>query len=209
MISSSGVNCDEPIPQTKRGRPQRFCKDKCRQAHRKIATPPENGLRYRTGRVKLKAALQASEFLRECEPENLSQKTDLRFERVKFAAVWVREKPGGDVEHCHLLFNLPTEYRIGARHLQLEAAIYRLVKRHGGDYTDERVVRLEIHHKLPYPDGKYFLKGGGRKVFWRLFRLKKDHRRIQGIIHGKRCGTTENIGHAECARWRQSKEGVA
>jgi hypothetical protein len=27
-------------------------------------------------------------------------------------------------------------------------------------------------------------------------RLRKEHRRLQGIIHGKRSGTTENIGSA-------------
>ena len=30
-------HCNEPVPETKRGRPQRFCSDRCRQAHRKIA----------------------------------------------------------------------------------------------------------------------------------------------------------------------------
>jgi hypothetical protein len=44
-------------------------------------------------------------------------------------------------------------------------------------------------------DGKYLIKGGGPKV-WKRFRLRKEHRRLQGIIHGKRCGTTQNIGSA-------------
>ena len=43
---------------------------------------PEMDLRYRTGRVKPKAASQGSDFLEEFEPENLSQKTKLHFERV-------------------------------------------------------------------------------------------------------------------------------
>jgi hypothetical protein len=43
------------------------------------------------------------------------------------------------------------------------------------------------------PDGKYLIKGGGLKV-WKLFNLRNEHRRLQGIIHGKRCGTTQNIG---------------
>ena len=29
-------HCNEPVPETKRGRPQRFCSDAHRQAHRKI-----------------------------------------------------------------------------------------------------------------------------------------------------------------------------
>ena len=74
--------CNEPVPETKRGRPQRFCSDRCRQAHRKIAHTLENGLRYRTGPVKPKAASQGTELFGEFKPKNLSQKTNLRFERV-------------------------------------------------------------------------------------------------------------------------------
>jgi len=113
-------------------------------------------------------------------------------------AVWARERMSGgqaEVVHCHLLFYQPIEYRSGTKLLQLEAAIYRLVKRHGRDYWAEQVAKLVIHDKPPYPDGKYLIKGGGPKV-WKKFRLRKEHRRLQGIIHGKRCGTTENIGKA-------------
>ena len=52
------------------------------------------------------------------------------------------------------------------------------------------VIKLVIHDS---PDGKYLIKGGGPKV-WKRFNLRKEHRRLQGIIHGKRCGTTQNIG---------------
>jgi hypothetical protein len=128
--------------------------------------------------------------------------------------VWVRERMSSgqaEVVHCHLLFHLPVAYRSGARLLQLEAAIYRLIKRHGRDYWADQVIKLVIHDKPPYPDGKYLIKGGGPKV-WRLFRLRKEHRRLQGIIHGKRCGTTENIGPAARLRWSipsQTKRGLA
>jgi hypothetical protein len=111
--------------------------------------------------------------------------------------VWSRERMSGgqaEVVHCHLLFYLPVEYRSGAR-LQLEAAIYRLIKRHGRDYWAEQVVKLVIHDTPPYPDGKYLIKGGGPQV-WKHFRLRKEHRRSQGIIQGKRCGTSQNIGRA-------------
>jgi hypothetical protein len=47
----------------------------------------------------------------------------------------------------------------------------------------------------PNPDGKYLIKGGGPKV-WKLFRLRKEHCRSQGIIHGKRCGVTQNLSPA-------------
>src|SRR5262245_27457950 len=46
--------------------------------------------------------------------------------------VWCREcKAHTDIVHCHLLFHLPVEYRSGARFLQTEAALFRLVGRHG------------------------------------------------------------------------------
>ncbi len=76
-------HCNEPLPETKRGRTRRFCEgDRCRQAHRKMALRPGNDLRYRPGRVKPKAAQQGSDFFEEFEPENLSQKTKLHFKRV-------------------------------------------------------------------------------------------------------------------------------
>ena len=100
---------------------------------------------------------------------------------------------GGQAEvvHCHLLFHLPVEF-CTKRRSQVEAAIYRLIKRHGRGYWAEQVVDLLI---WPNPDGKYLIKGGGPKV-WKRFNLRKEHRRLQGIIHGKRCGTTVNLGRA-------------
>jgi hypothetical protein len=122
----------------------------------------------------------------------------LRRRGIVFAAAWARERQAGgqsDVEHCHLLFHLSVEYRKGARLLQVEAAISRLVRRYGGGVLHKRAIDLRLHDRPPYPDGKYLIKGGGPKV-WKRFRLRKEHRRLQGIIHGKRCGTTENIGPA-------------
>ena len=112
---------------------------------------------------------------------------------IAFAAAWARERQAGgqsDVEHCHLLFHLPVEYLTGARLRRVEAAISRLVQLHARGMTHERAIDLRIHSN---PDGKYLIKGGGPKV-WKLFRLRNEHRRLQGLIHGKRCGTTENIG---------------
>ena len=74
--------CNEPLPENQPGRPQRFCKDSHRQAHRKINATAENGLRYRTGRLKPKAASQAADFLEKSKPEIPSEKTKLHFERV-------------------------------------------------------------------------------------------------------------------------------
>jgi hypothetical protein len=39
--------------------------------------------------------------------------------------------------------------------LGVEAAIYRLIKRHGRDYWADEVIKLVIHDTPPYPDGKY------------------------------------------------------
>jgi hypothetical protein len=76
-------HCNEPLPETERGRPRRFCPgDRCRQAYRKIAPTPQYGLRYRKGRLKTKMASQDYELAGEFTPENLSQKTNLHFERV-------------------------------------------------------------------------------------------------------------------------------
>jgi hypothetical protein len=76
-------HCKEALSETARGRPQIFCSDRCRQAHRKIAPTREKGLRYRTGRVKPKTVSEPFEVTDEFEPENLSLKTSpLRCERV-------------------------------------------------------------------------------------------------------------------------------
>jgi hypothetical protein len=42
-------------------------------------------------------------------------------------------------------------------------------------------------------DSLYLLKGGGRKV-WKLFpRIRKEWRKPQGVIFGKRCGCTRHV----------------
>ena len=111
--------------------------------------------------------------------------------------VWCREcRAHTDIVHCPLLFHLPVEYRMGASFLQTEAALFRLVGRHGGGILGEFAVKLTIHSD---PDGLYLLKGGNREV-WDHFHIRKEWRTSQGIVHGKRCGTTENVGPAERGR---------
>jgi hypothetical protein len=75
-------HCKEPLSETTRGRPQKYCSDRCRQAHRKIGVRTGNGPRYRPGPLKPKAALQGADLTSEFEPKKLSQKTKLYFERV-------------------------------------------------------------------------------------------------------------------------------
>jgi hypothetical protein len=77
------IHCKKPIPENGRGRPQNFCSDGCRQAYRKIALAAENGLRYRTGRLKPKSASETIEDAAEFKPENPTPKIlSLYCERV-------------------------------------------------------------------------------------------------------------------------------
>jgi hypothetical protein len=127
--------------------------------------------------------------------------------------IWARERMSrgqAEVVHCHLLFHLPVPYRSGKGRREVEEAIYRLMARHGrhagekrGDgYWADNVIKLVIHDN---PDGKYLVKGGGPEV-WRLFGVRKDHQRSQGLIHGKRCGTTENIGPSARSRRKTAQD---
>ena len=94
------------------------------------------------------------------------------------------------------------KYHSGKRLAQINGAILRLVRLHGGDIFHEKATDLRFHAD---PDGKYLIKGVGPKV-WKRYRLRKEHRCLQGIIHGKRCGTTENIGPAARKRWKERQE---
>jgi hypothetical protein len=127
--------------------------------------------------------------------------------------IWARERMSGgqaEVVHCHLLFHLPVKYLSGKGLREVEEAIYRLIKRHGrrdgdkrGDgYWADEVIKVVIHNN---PDGKYLIKGGGPDV-WERFRVRKEDRRSQGIIHGKRCGVTENLGSAARARLKHNDQ---
>ena len=140
----------------------------------------------------------------------------LRRRGVPFAAVWAREKLSGgqaEVEHAHLLFHLPDVWLKGAKLvsvnggvqggaelLQLEAALSRIVKGCAGR-LDHYAVKLKIptdggnpgHYNGRSYDGLYLLKGGGKQA-WKLFpRIKREWRKPQGVIFGKRCGCTQNL----------------
>ena len=60
----------------------------------------------------------------------------------------------------------------------------------------------------PDPDGLYLIKGGNREV-WDRFKIRKDWRQSQGVIHGKRCGTTQNIGRAARHRFLTVNSGAS
>jgi hypothetical protein len=154
----------------------------------------------------------------------------LRRKGVPFAAVWSREKLSGgqaEVEHAHLLFHLPVAWLKGAKLvsvtggveggvelLQLEAALSRIVKRCAGrleDYAMKLKIPTDGGNPGPFNgrsyDGLYFLKGGGKQA-WKLFpRIKREWRKPQGVIFGKRCGCTQNLGPT--ARRRAGYDGEA
>jgi hypothetical protein len=75
-------HCEVQLPQPQRGRPKRYCSDKCRKAAQRDISGliPENGLRYRRGRL---AGSQPIEISHEICPENrLPPKRNLIVERV-------------------------------------------------------------------------------------------------------------------------------
>jgi hypothetical protein len=141
----------------------------------------------------------------------------LRRRGVTFAAVWAREKLSGgqsEVEHAHLLFHLPDTWLKGAKLvsvsggveggaelLRLETALSRIVSGCAGrleHYAVKLKVPTDGGNPGPYNgrsyDGLYLLKGGGKQA-WKLFpRIIKAWRKPQGVIFGKRCGCTQNLG---------------
>jgi hypothetical protein len=141
---------------------------------------------------------------------------DKRFRRkfgVPLIGIWVRERhrnrrtrQQSEVGHSHLLVHLPSRLRETAR--QDVTALVTLVAK---QVLDDRTIELTFPTN---PDGKYLLKGGTLAV-WEEFRLphKWRSRLGEGLIEGKRCGVTQNIGPAargrRFLRQHQRKESVA
>ena len=122
----------------------------------------------RVERAKPNGQLRASKFISLGQATKIMEavRLDKWMHRrgIVFAGAWVRERQAGgqsDVVHCHLLFHLPLMFRAGKKLRQVEAAITRLVKRHGRDITDERVIKLVIHDN---PDGKYLIDRSGALI---------------------------------------------
>ena len=116
-------------------------------------------------------------------------------------AIWVRERLSGgsaEVVHCHMLFHLPHPFTRGRRRNEVERELEQLIDRHGdGNYADYTL-------KLTFPanpNGLYLIKGGGPDV-WSKFGVPSCWRKPQGLIHGKRCGSTQNIGPSARRRSR-------
>jgi hypothetical protein len=66
-----------------------------------ITGTAKDGLRYRTGQPKRKTASQDPELLGEFKPENLSQKTNLRFQRVNEITFKLTDGDGTSVPASH------------------------------------------------------------------------------------------------------------
>jgi hypothetical protein len=132
---------------------------------------------------------------------------DKRFRRkfgIELTGVWVRERhrnkrtrQQSEVVHSHLLLHLPPRHRREA-----SKDIEDLVALVGKEILDDRTIELTFPAN---PDGKYLLKGGTRSV-WEQFSLPKNWRSKlgEGLIEGKRCGLTQNIGPA--ARERRDRQ---
>lgn len=110
-----------------------------------------------------------------------------------------------EVVHSHLLLHLPAPHRQTTR--QDVEQLVTLVAR---QILDDRTIELTFPSN---PDGKYLLKGG-TPVVWNAFNLPDKWRSKlgEGLIEGKRCGLTQNIGAAARERrglTRQMSEVVA
>jgi hypothetical protein len=138
---------------------------------------------------------------------------DKRFRRkfgVPLIGIWVRERHRNkhtrrpsEVTHSHLLLHLPSQHRKAVRQ-DVEELVALVAKQ----ILDDRTIELTFPAN---PDGKYLLKGGTPAV-WEKFRLphKWRSRLGEGLIEGKRCGITQNIGPAARQRrvHRQHKKEI-
>jgi hypothetical protein len=99
------------------------------------------------------------------------------------------------------LLHLPTRHREAAR-----KDVDQLVALVAGRNLDDRTIELTFPHN---PDGKYFLKGG-TPVVWGAFVLPHQWRSKlgEGVIDGKRCGVTQNIGPAARERRLPSRTEI-
>jgi len=117
---------------------------------------------------------------------------------IPFTTTWAREERELHFgQHVHMVFHLPPEWHKGERFAEIKRVIERLVDRHGGALWSDKTVDLKLHTN---GDVRYLLKGGTPEV-WSKYRVKRKWHQPQGIIFGKRCGTTQNIGPQARERW--------
>jgi outer membrane receptor protein involved in Fe transport len=101
--------------------------------------------------------------------------------------IWARERhrnkhtrQPSEVVHSHLLLHLPSQYREAARQ-----DVEELVAVVAQQILDDRAI------ELTFP-------ASGTPAVWDTFSVPDKWRsnRGEGVIDGKRCGTTQNIGPA-------------
>ncbi len=121
-------------------------------------------------------------------------------------AIWVRERQRNkrthrlsEVVHSHLLLHLPSHLERNPYRQTFERAVEELVALVGDGNLDDRTIALTFPNN---PDGKYLLKGATRAV-WEAYNVpdKWRSKHGEGIIDGKRCGITQNIGSKARERW--------
>jgi len=152
-----------------------------------------SGLFERTRRTSaLQADLLATQIMGALDTRNV---------RSGLTALWVRKRLSGGLAevHCHMLFHLAHPFIRGRRRVEVERTLERLIDRHGeGNYLDCTL-------KLTFPANP---NGGGGPDVWRKFGVPSCWRKQQDLIHGKRCGVTENIALAARRRWKEQHRGA-
>jgi hypothetical protein len=127
----------------------------------------------------------------------------------ELTAIWIRERhrnkhtrQASEVVHAHLLLHLPSQHREAVRGV-VDDLVTLVAKR----ILDDRTVELTSPSN---PDGKYLLKGGTFAV-WETFLVpdKWRSRLGEGVIEGKRCGITENIGPATRKRRSRRRDQIS
>jgi len=122
--------------------------------------------------------------------------------KIPLRAVWVREAPSG-VGHFHLAFYLPDKWlRDVDRLAEIERGLKRLVTLHGDGQADGYAVKFERRNGDP----RYFLKAGTPEVRSK-HKVLREWPKEQGVIIGKRSGSTLNIGPQARERFSEN-EGV-
>ena len=159
------ARCQKPISENRRGRPQKFCSDRCRQAHRKIAHTPDTGPRYRTGRVTPKSASEASDAAVKFKPENLSSKSHppLQCEKVNEVTFKITEVELTNVPASHGQWG-------GYRTTKAFAWIIKLG-------SEAWVARCgdQICNPTSFKEAKSQALAMARGNWWRLFRRPSRH----------------------------------
>ncbi|MHA1165680.1 MAG: hypothetical protein ACTSP0_08905 [Alphaproteobacteria bacterium] len=135
--------------------------------------------------------------------------------RGGLTAIWVLERHRNkrthhfsEVVHSHLLLHLPRHFERSPYREAFERVVEELVTLVGDGILGVRTIALTFPNN---PDGKYFLKGATRPVWDRYNSPDKwRSKRGEGVIDGKRCGTTQNIGAKARERWwKQQSETVS